>query len=205
MGIALDAGCAVGRFTFELSSLNDFAIGFDYSRSFVGTARELLIKRRIGFKLKEEGHIQKDCAIELPGRWESDKVEFIVADARALPFGADLFGSVASLNLVDKIPSPLLHLKELNRVSRRSEAQFLFSDPFSWSTEVAREEEWLGGLEAGQYGGSGIDNIAALLEGAGGVILPPWTVQKRGSVWWKIRNHRNHFELIRSCYLKARR
>jgi len=202
-GIALDAGCAVGRFTFELSCLNDFAIGFDSSRSFILTARELLIRRSIDFKMTEEGRIQKDCTIALPSHWDSDRVELIVADAHALPFGAALFSSIASLNLVDKLPVPLLHLKELNRVSRDRNAQFLFSDPFSWSTEITEEKDWLGGLDTGNYAGNGIDNTASLLEGSGGELLPPWSIQNRGSVWWKIRNHRNHFELIRSCFLKA--
>jgi hypothetical protein len=45
--------------------------------------------------------------------------------------------------------------------------------------------------------------LQAILEGRTGEISPPWMVQKRGNVWWKIRNHRNHFELIRSCFLKV--
>jgi hypothetical protein len=43
-----------------------------------------------------------------------------------------------SLNMVDKLPKPLVHLAEINRLAQISGAQFLFSDPFSWSKEVAR-------------------------------------------------------------------
>ena len=110
---------------------------------------------------------------------------------------------MASLNLIDKIPYPLVHLKEMNRVAREGGVQFLLSDPFSWSSDIAKEEDWLGGTTKGLYSGRGMDNIHALLTGEKGEISPPWTVHKQGQIWWKIRNHRNHFELIRSCFIKA--
>jgi hypothetical protein len=85
------------------------------------------------------------------------------------------------------------------------EAQFLFSDPFSWSTEVAPPGDWLGGTPDGPYAGRGRDNVIALLEGRLGALSPPWQVESHGPIWWKIRTHSNHFEMIRSCYIKARR
>jgi SAM-dependent methyltransferase len=204
-GIALDAGCAVGRFTFELSCKSDFAVGFDYSMSFIAAARKLLIERHLDLELKQEGCLFEKGTITLPAAWDGRKLDFIVADAQALPFRRHLFSSVASLNLVDKLPKPFHHLQEMNRTALKKGAQFLVSDPFSWSPDYAREEDWLGGSTHGIYAGRGFDNVAAILEGGSGAIRPPWTVQERGEVWWKIRNHRNHFELIRSCFVKASR
>jgi len=126
-----------------------------------------------------------------------------VADAQALPFRSHCFSCVASLNLVDKLPKPLLHLNEMSRAAMRTGAQLLFSDPFSWSVAYAKEEDWLGGRDSGAYAGEGLDNVQAILEGQAREIDPPWTAENRGEVWWKIRNHRHHFELIRSCFIKA--
>jgi len=50
------------------------------------------------------------------------------------------------------------------------------------------------------------DSIAVLLpEGKGGSIAPPLTVTQEGTVWRKLRSHRNHFERIRSGFLVAER
>lgn len=204
-GISLDAGCAVGRFTFEMSNKSGFAVGIDNSRAFIKTARELMIDRQMKFAMPEEGLLTEQRIIKLPETWDSTKVEFVVGDVLRLPFRRDAFSSVASLNLVDKVPLPLLHLKEVNRVARKSHAQLLFSDPFSWSSDISREEDWLGGTTDGPYLGMGIDNILSLLTGQAGEMSPPWEVEKQGHIWWKIRNHKNHFELIRSCFIKAYR
>lgn len=204
-GFSLDVGCAVGRFTFEMSMRSDFAVGIDNSRAFISAARALMKNRKLEVTIKEEGLLTREKRIQLPEKWSSDKVEFIVGDAQVLPFRSRTFSSLASLNLVDKVPWPLAHLEEMNRVARESKAQFLFSDPFSWSSEVAREENWLGGTHEGPFRGEGVNNVVSLLEGKKGGLSPPWKIDKQGHVWWKIRTHRNHFELIRSSFIKASR
>ncbi len=204
-GLALDAGCAVGRFAFEMSERADFVIGIDTSFSFASTARHLMETGASGFSLPEEGLLMEHRTVNLPARWTQAPVEFILADAQALPFASNTFHSVSSLNLVDKIPRPLAHLKEVSRVSRNRHSQFLFSDPFSWSSAVTPQEHWLGGTQGGPYPGEGLHNISSLLTGAGGEVFPPWRIERRGSIWWRLRNHRNHYELVRSCFIKAAR
>lgn len=204
-GLAVDTGTAVGRFTFEMSKKCDLAVGVDTSRSFIRTARELMTHRAMTVALKQEGHITADVALSLPAEWDSGRVEFIVADVLALPFRTGSAASLTSLNLIDKVQRPILHLREMNRVARKQGAQFLLSDPFSWSEEAAPETEWLGGRTSGPFAGRGIDNIMCLLQGDGTEISPPWYVASHGHVWWKIRTHANHFEQIRSCYVKAGR
>lgn len=202
-GFSLDAGCAVGRFTFEMSMKSELAVGVDNSHSFIWTARELMKNRGLEVSLREEGLLTREELIQLPDKWSPDKVEFIVGDAQILPFRPGTFSSIASLNLVDKVPLPLKHLEEINRVAREKGAQFLFSDPFSWSSEVTREEDWLGGTHEGPYRGEGVDNVISLLTGKKENFSPPWKIDKQGHIWWKIRTHRNHYELIRSCFIKA--
>ena len=204
-GMCLDAGCATGRFTFEMGLKSDFVVGVDYSRAFIKTARDLMRQRHTTVSLTREGLLKDETSLRLPESWKNHNVEFVVGDVQSLPFRSGTFTSLASLNLVDKVPSPLSHLKEMNRVAKQAGPQFLFSDPFSWSMEVADEQDWLGGTSRGAYAGHGMDNVAALLAGKGKALLPPWNIEKQGHVWWKIRNHQNHFELIRSCFILARR
>ncbi len=203
--LALDVGAAVGRFTFEMSRRSDLVIGIDRSASFVRTARELMVRRRKEVALRQEGLLTRQVTITLPEEWDSRKVEFIVGDALALPFRTGIFSSLASLNVLDKVPRPLRHLQEMNRVALPEGVQLLCSDPFSWSEEVAPEEYWLGGTAKGPFAGYGLDNVAALLEEGREQLGPSWQITNRGHVWWKIRTHANHFELIRSRYLKAER
>lgn len=204
-GVALDAGGAVGRFTFEMSTRCDFAIGIDTSQAFIRAARRLMRDGSMTVPLKDEGMLRREVTITLPEEWRRDRVEFVVANALALPFPGKSTAVFSSLNLVDKVPSPLAHLREMNRVTRDRQAQFLLSDPFSWSTEAAPAAEWLGGTREGRFAGKGLANVAALLSDRQGELAPVWSVGEPGSVWWTIRTHSNHFEMIRSCFVHASR
>lgn len=204
-GMSLDAGCAVGRFTFEMSVKSDFAVGIDNSVFFISTARKLMKDRQLQFTIKEEGLLTREKRIQLPKTCSTEKVEFIVGDAQVLPFRSRAFSLLASLNLIDKVPLPLGHLEEMNRVARDKDAQFLLSDPYSWSSDIAKEENWLGGTHEGPFSGEGADNVVGLLAGEKGGLSPSWKIDRQGHVWWKIRTHRNHFEFIRSCFIKASR
>ena len=205
-GISLDTGCAVGRMTFEMGRKSDFAIGLDNSEGFIRAARSLMTEGHLDFPIPVEGHIMENRSIFLPEERACEKVEFIVGDALAVPFASNSFSCLASLNIVDKIPLPVFHLKEIDRLAKRSRAQFLFSDPFSWSADVTQEKNWLGGKESGSCAGEGIENMLAILKGEKyDLFNPPWKIEEKGYIWWKIRKHRNLFELIRSCFIKARR
>ncbi|OQX09474.1 MAG: SAM-dependent methyltransferase [Desulfobulbaceae bacterium A2] len=204
-GLALDLGAAVGRLTFELGDKCALAVGLDKSVAFIRAARTLLREGQMTVRLKEEGRLFREELIRLPPAWRGQQVEFIVADALRLPFRAGAAGTIASLNLVDKVPDPLGHLREIQRVARPVGAQLLISDPFSWSEETAAVEHWLGGQPDGPFHGYGLDNIKKLLCHSGNGFTPVWREGGDGQVWWKIRTHRNHYELIRSCYLKVTR
>ncbi len=204
-GFCLDIGAAVGRFSFEMARKCDFVVGLDNSRTFIRTARELLRHRRKTLMLPDEGQLYLEVELPFPDGWRTDNMEFIIGDAQALPFRSHFFSSVASLNMVDKLTRPLAHLQESSRVAKDKDAQFLLSDPFSWSAEAASEDRWLGGLADGPFAGHGLDNIIALLREGRKLPGPAWTIARRDSIWWKIRTHSNHFELIRSCCVKADR
>jgi len=170
----------VGRFSFEMSNKSDFSVGMDKSASFVRAARELCRNGEKTFPLSVEGDLTREVTLRLPGEWRMDKVEFIVADALFLPFRSRSFSSLSGLNLIDKVPSPYKHFTEMNRVAREKDAQFLFSDPFSWSEDVAEKEEWLGGALNGAYSGRGLKNVTDLLQGSKNGFSPPWQIQENG-------------------------
>ena len=155
---ALDVGCAVGRFTFELAGKTkgeNFCVGIDRSAAFISAARKLASEGSLSFSLKTEGRLTEEKKITIPKKWKKADVEFIVGDALALPFSRQSFSLAASLNLLDKVSKPLLHLKEINRVAKNSRARLLLADPFSWSLESALEEDWPGGKKQGPYSGAG--------------------------------------------------
>jgi uncharacterized protein YbaR (Trm112 family) len=202
-GMCLDIGGAVGRFAFEMTLKSDFVIGLDNSVTFIQTARVLMRQGARRVLLTEEGLLTREVPLRLPDTWNRDRIEFIVGDALALPFRSRSFQALAGLNLIDKVPVPLTHFTEMNRVATEQGAQFLFSDPFSWSKDASREEDWLGGKETGPHAGRGLDNVIAILGGEDSQLNPRWQIEGSGHVWWKIRTHSNHFELIRSRFVKA--
>lgn len=111
-GLGIDLGAAVGRFTFELAGKCDFAVGIDNSTAFIRTARDLMREKKTQILLKDEGHIHRRETVELPESWPQSNMEFIVADALHLPFRTYTASITSSLNLIDKLPHPLLHLQE---------------------------------------------------------------------------------------------
>jgi len=127
-GLALDLGGAVGRFTFEMSGKCDFVVGLecdfvvglDKSRAFIRAARQLMRHGELSFTLKEEGLLGREAVIRCPDSWRRQRVEFIVADAQRLPFATHAAVSLASLNLVDKVPEPIIHIAEMDRVAGRT-------------------------------------------------------------------------------------
>ncbi len=204
-GWALDIGCAVGRLTFEMTKTHDRAVGLDTSISFVRAARGLADRRRLAFDLIMEGQITEKRACDLDPAFGFDQAEFIVADAMALPFPSRRFATVSSVNILEKVPDPLLHLAEANRVMHEKKARFLFSDPFSWDETVNSPALWLGGTNEGAFNGFGMDNICKLFQDPESVFSPGFTIQDKGQVLWKIRKTRNLWEHITSQFVVAER
>jgi hypothetical protein len=175
----------------------------DLSRSFVHAARRLAHIGEITADIVVEGGLLRPITVRLPERLRRARVEFLVADAMALPFASGVFAAVASLNVVDKVPKPLAHVRELGRVGRVAGCELLLTDPFSWSREIAPGNEWLGGTDCGPFPGRGEENVFRLLQGKDGHVVPPFEVERPKGVWWSIRTHENHYERIRSISFRA--
>jgi SAM-dependent methyltransferase len=204
-GDALDVGCAVGRLAFKLAETHEHVIGLDTSIAFIRKAREILTSRRIRFDLIVEGHLTEPRDYRFDEEQDFSRVDFIVADALALPFRKHAFATTAAINLLEKVPDPLTHLTEINRVLRDRSAMFLFSDPFSWDEAVSPPERWLSGNGNTRYSARGIDTMRRLFSGEYGVFDPPLGIVSDGNVAWKIRKTENLWEHITSQYLVGRR
>jgi len=201
-GDALDIGCAVGRLCFEMSGTYERVIGLDTSPAFIAKAREIAERKALDFDMIVEGHLTRRQHLEFNNDWHFENVEFIVADALALPFRMQGFASVAAINVLEKVPDPLKHLREVNRVLAERESLFLFSDPFSWDPAFSPPERWLGGSNNGTpYSRRGIDTMRRLFAGEFGVFDPPLQIADQGDVSWKIRKTENLWEHITSQFL----
>lgn len=202
-GDALDVGCAVGRLTFELSKTHDRVIGIDTSTAFIARARQIVQDKNLDFELVVEGNLTEHKHVAFDNGWHFENVDFIVADAMALPFAGRDFSGVAAINVLEKVPDPLKHLEEVNRVLRHKDATFLFSDPFSWDPAFSPPERWLGGSKNGSspYSKRGIDTIRRMFAGEFGVFDPPFEIADQGDVSWKIRKTENLWEQITSQFL----
>lgn len=195
-GPGLDAGCAVGRFTLELAARTGFAVGVDLSRNFVALARGVAAEGGMTFIAPLQGLLTTTFSFTLPKRLRQGVAEFLRADALRLPFRQECCGVVASLNVVDKVPAPRRHLDECQRVCT-APGTLVVSDPFSWSTDVAPPEKWLGGTPET---GDSATYLAALLGREPGL-----SAHIAGNVCWVIRDHANRFERIRSEVIVARK
>lgn len=205
-GLALDVGCAVGRLSFELARTHARVIGVDTSYAFVRQARQILTRRRLDFDMIIEGSLTESQGCAFDGDWDLGGVDFIVADALALPFRSHSFATVAAINILEKVPDPLLHLQEINRMLCASAATFLFSDPFSWDPAVSPPETWLGGNGNNNgYSQRGIDTLRRMFRGEFNVFDPPLEIITDGEVAWKIRKTAHLWEHITSQYLVGHR
>jgi len=206
-GYALDIGCSVGRVSFELSKTHSNVVGIDTSIAFVEKARELLRNKKLEFDIIMEGLITEKRSCKFNDDWNFDRVEFIVADALALPFPGNFFSTVTSINILEKVSSPIQHLMDINRVLSETESMFVFSDPFSWDETVSPPEHWLGGVTSGTGNSKhrGIDNVIRYLWGKEDIFNPPMEITNKGNVSWKIRKTENLWEHINSQFVVGMR
>ena len=204
-GDALDIGCSVGRLSLELTKTHASVIGIDTSITFIEKARELLRKKKLEFDLIIEGFITEKRTCGFDDDFDYDHVDFIVADALALPFPGQVFSTVTSINILEKVASPIRHLMDINRVLAKKESMFVFSDPFSWDESVSDPENWLSGGLNGNGSLRGLDSISRYFSGKDKIFHPPLKILSKGNVPWKIRKTQNLWEHINSeCIVGTR-
>lgn len=187
----LDAGCSVGRTTFELGERSgDLVLGIDTSFSMLRLAMRVLRSGRVRYARRRVGLLadRTEFDVSFPA---SERVDFWLADATALPFAADTFGTTVALNLIDCVPSPLDLLRSFRRTTR-SKGRMLIGSPYDWSGGVTAPEAWIGGHSRRSNGQGRSESILrSLLEPGRHVASLDGvrTIGELDDVPWQVRLH----------------
>jgi SAM-dependent methyltransferase/uncharacterized protein YbaR (Trm112 family) len=189
-GPILDAGCALGRSTFELARRfpDRLVLGIDASFSFLREAGRALREGRVRYPLRRVGVVYDERAYDVDV--DPARVDFWIADAQSLPLPTDTFSLVTSLNLIDCVSSPRAHL-EATRDALVPGGSAVVATPFDWSPTATSIESWIGGhSQRGPFG----DPVRALdaLLGVGGHPFAVPGLRRVGvgaEVPWSVRLH----------------
>ena len=184
---ALDIGCGVGRFTFELGRVADRAVGLDSSRRFVDAARRMARDQALTVRVRESGGQFVSRKLVLPRALRSSVVEFDRADAldlSALPEAA--FQVVAAINLLCRLGSPGRFLEQTRRLVAPG-GQLLIASPFSWLEQYTPRDRWLTGRQVRR------------------LLRPHFRLRRRRDLPLVIREHRRKYQLIVSEVLVFQR
>lgn len=145
---ALDVGCAVGRTTFELAREFSRVTGVDYSKRFIRIANGLRETGRITYSVRVEGDITAHVERSLdqlglgPVR---PRVEFLRADAMALPGKLAGYDLIFAGNLIDRLRAPRLFLESLPERLNPG-GLLVITSPYTWLDEFTPRENRLGGF-----------------------------------------------------------
>jgi SAM-dependent methyltransferase len=131
-GLAVDAGCSVGKMAYELAADFDFTYGVDLSFGAVMSARRIIRHSptpQTNYRLMTDaGRWSESIPINVEPR---RNVEFLVASATALPLDSRSIDCLSSINLIDVLPQPEDLFKEAARVLGE-EKFFILADPYCW-------------------------------------------------------------------------
>lgn len=184
---ALDIGCAVGRFTLELSSLADEVIGIDNSKRFIFAARNMATRGAAEIQIHESGSEFSARRVALPKGVQPGKVRFEVGDAEKLDsIARQSFDIVAAINLTCRLPSPSTFLRQLRDVVSPG-GQLLIASPFSWLKEYTPRREWLTPADVQK------------------ALAPHFRLRQRRDIPFVIREHRRKYQLVVSDVLTFKR
>ncbi|MCW5716112.1 MAG: 5-histidylcysteine sulfoxide synthase [Bauldia sp.] len=146
---ALDIGCAVGRFSFEIAGAFDRVDAVDFSARFIQVPSNLQRTGRQQYAIQDEGELVRHREVRLDDfafRDAAHKVVFAQGDACNL---ADKYGGydlVFAGNLVDRLYDPARFL-EIIPERIRPGGLLVISSPHTWLEEFTARAKWLGGFK----------------------------------------------------------
>jgi len=194
----LDAGCAVGRSTFELAQKVDWALGIDNSKQFIHAAQRMARVKSLPVCIKTEGDLHSIGRVTLPKTLRGGRVKFMVGDAQDLSrFMDHPFHVVLAINLIDRLPNPLKFLAQLPSLIVPC-GQLILGSPYTWLNEYTPSSQWLGGRRV--KSGARFTH-QTLLE----VLNPDFRLISRRDLPFLIREHRRKYQWVVSEILVFRR
>jgi SAM-dependent methyltransferase len=175
---ALDLGCGVGRFTFELGRVVDEVIGIDSSKSFVRAARKMAKTQAITIRVKQSGHDFVSRKLSLPRTLRRSHVLFKAGDATGSEvFAQEPFQIVAAINLICRLPNPRDFLSDLHRLVVPG-GQLVVASPFTWMADYSPPSQW------------------TTAEETQAVLRPHFRLARRGSLPFLIREHLRKYQMV---------
>ncbi len=190
-GPILDAGCSVGRSSFELADRGEqLVLGIDMSFSMLQVASRVLRTGEVHYPRRRVGLVYDQRTFPVHFK-RPDLVDFWVCDALAPPFPKAAFSLVTSLNLLDCVSSPHEHLVAIAN-SLVFGGRAILCTPYDWSPGATPIEGWIGGHS--QRGPQAGDSAAALRA----LLTPnahPASINQlelladAGSLPWRVRLH----------------
>jgi len=142
-GPALDLGCSAGRTAFALADRTGPVVGMDLHPGMIRLPARILHTGRAAWPLRRTGTAYDPVDLPWPGPRPAH-LDFWIGDATQPPFGDAAFGTVLSFNLLDCLPSPADHIRELARLCRPG-GRVVVLTPYDWSTPATAQENWIGG------------------------------------------------------------
>ncbi len=175
---ALDIGCAVGRFSFELGLVADSVVGVDYSAALIRAARKIQNDSRTSVLREDESGKYSKLTIDFPRHLRRAQVQFHRGDAQDLsPFAKDRYHIVAAINLVCRLYSPQKFIQQLPDLVLPS-GQLILASPHSWSEDYTPKRFWLHTKK--------LDTL----------LSPHFRLAKRSDLPFMIREHQRKYQLV---------
>ena len=195
---SLDLGCSVGRFTFELASFSELAVGVDLNFNIVSEAARIHRTQTVAYARRKRGRWYEEVQIDYR---PPQNVLFLVADCLDPPFRADSFDLVAGLNLIDNVKLPLVLIGQMDALLRQS-GYLITGAPYEWRSEICEPQEWLESDELDSP-----EMARGIIEGK---LFPQMglnyeVVHEILDVPWILRHHDRYWSLFLLHLLKARK
>jgi putative 4-mercaptohistidine N1-methyltranferase len=178
---ALDAGCAVGRASFELARHCGEVVGVDFSRRFVDAACALKIKGELAYRRLEEGARFTPCVAKVPVEIDRSRVHFETGDAMHLRDDIGAFDLVLAANLLCRLREPEKFLARLPQLVKPGGCVF-FTTPCTWLEAFTPRANWL------------CDERSTTLDGLHRRLVPHFSFQRAFDLPFLIREHARKFQ-----------
>jgi len=151
---AIDIGCSVGRFTFELAKYCDNILGIDLSARFIQVCYNVRdYENCLPYVIPIEGDLKeykRIYPIEIRNELgitddDCNKINFLQKDACNLPLseynGYDL---IFCGNLIDRLSDPKLFLETIHeRIILNG--LLVITSPYTWIETYTKKDNWIGG------------------------------------------------------------
>jgi SAM-dependent methyltransferase len=136
---ALDLGCCVGRYTFELARRSAVAIGIDLNFTYLSAAAKIQRTRQVQWEKSIDGNQYQDQEHQVA---VPENVLFVLADAMDPPFEPLSFDITCALNLLDAVSVPLALIAQMDALLKYG-GQTILCSPYEWRADITKPEEWL--------------------------------------------------------------